>query len=466
MMKLNATAVSSFATLVISLATLIGCKTTDAVTAPANGGADTAAAPTPDTAAAPPSDTVTAPAPDTVTVPTSLPSATERQITFGPNQHFYGYQGHAGNTPFNHSGTKLALLEVSFQDRLVTASDVANVVLVDVATAQSQVLTGIRAWNFQQGTMLYWNPLKPDEELFFNDRVTDGSNKIETVLFNANTGTRREFFFPDTPFGNSGVAQKGGKFLGINYGRLQRLRPITGYAGAYDWTVGVDAPTNDGIFLVDVETGASRLLVSFKTLLDTFVGQHPEMAGKELFINHTLWNRTDTRIIAAVRWLVETSESTVWFTMNPDGTDVRETPNPGHFDWELGQKVVGWYGTEEELYDTELNQPVQVIDPSFFTHDGDVAIARDVNWIATFAGPASNRSIKVYSRAAHAGFEMPGFDAGPYVGNGTTGPTEPYTSQNRLDGSPLWSPDVTKIYRTKMASDGTRQGFVIDLEWP
>jgi hypothetical protein len=262
------------------------------------------------------------------------------------------------------------------------------------------------------------------------------------------------------------VAQNGGKFLGINYGRLQRLRPVTGYAGAYDWTVGVDAPTDDGIFLVDVGSGASRLLVSFKQLLDTFVGQHPEMAGKELLINHTLWNRTDTRIIAAVRWMDSTSLSSVWFTMNPDGTDIHETPKPGHFDWELGQKVVGWYGTETELYDTQVNQAVQVIDPSFFTEDGDVAIARDVNWIATFAGPSTNRSIKVYSRAAHAGFEMPGFDASPYVGDGTNGPTESYTSQNRLDGSPLWSPDVTKIYRTKMASDGTRQGFVIDLKWP
>ncbi len=107
MMKLNSTAVGSLATLVISLSTLTGCKSTDEAAGPSHSGTDTS----------------TTPIPDTVTVPTSIPSATERQITFGPNQHFYGYQGHAGNTPFNHSGTKLALLEVQFQDRLVTASD-------------------------------------------------------------------------------------------------------------------------------------------------------------------------------------------------------------------------------------------------------------------------------------------------------------------------------------------------------
>ena len=443
-MRVNAIAFGSSAILAISLATLTGCRDVAGVEGDSAG--DGAA--------------------KLATVPTSLPSHTIRQITFGPKQHFYGYQGHAGNTPFNRSGTKLALLEVSFQNRLVTASDAANVILVDVATAQSHVLTSIGAWNFQQGTMMYWNPLNPNEELFFNDRRKDGSNKIETVLFNVNTKTRREFFFPATPFANSGVAQNGGKFLGINYGRLQRLRPVTGYAGAYDWTVGVNAPTNDGIFLVNVATGTSKLLISFKQLLNSFVGHHPDMAGKALLINHTLWNRTDTRIIAAVRWLVGTSLSSVWFTMNPDGTGVHETPSPGHFDWDLSQKVVGWYGTETRLYNTAVNQTVQVIDPTFFTKDGDVAIARDTNWIATTAGSGTDRYIKVYSLAARAGFRMPAFNASPYVGNGTTGPTEPYTSQNRIDGSPLWSADATKIYQTKMASDGTRQGFIISLTWP
>ena len=41
----------------------------------------------------------------------------------------------------------------------------------------------------------------------------------------------KEYRYDDTPFGNSGVAQNGGYFLGINYGRLARLRPVTGYPG-------------------------------------------------------------------------------------------------------------------------------------------------------------------------------------------------------------------------------------------
>ena len=45
---------------------------------------------------------------------------------------------------------------------------------------------------------------------------------------------------------------------------MARLRPVTGYKGASDWTVNSKHPENDGIFKVDVSTGNKNLLVSFK----------------------------------------------------------------------------------------------------------------------------------------------------------------------------------------------------------
>ena len=72
----------------------------------------------------------------------------------------------------------------------------------------------------------------------------------------------REYRDQEAPIANGGVAQKGGAFLGLNYGRLARLRLVTGYPGALDWSKDDNAPGNDGIFVVDVKTGARRLLVS------------------------------------------------------------------------------------------------------------------------------------------------------------------------------------------------------------
>ena len=111
--------------------------------------------------------------------------------------------------------------------------------------------------------MLYWNPLEPETQFFFNDR-DPATQDVFCVLFDIQAGKRvAEYRYAETPVGNSGVAQNGGWFLAINYGRLARLRPVTGYPGARDWTIGVKQPENDGIFKVqwdDQREAAARLL--------------------------------------------------------------------------------------------------------------------------------------------------------------------------------------------------------------
>ncbi len=161
----------------------------------------------------------------------------------------------------------------------------------------------------------------------------------------------KEFFTPETPCANGGVAQGGGKFMAINYGRLARLRPVTGYADAYDWTVGQEHPDNDGIFVVDVESSEATLIVSFEQIYEKFVGEHPQMKGQELLVNHTLWNRDDTRILASFRWLEEGQLKDIWVSMKPDGSDIIEFDDPGHPDWEKGNTLLATINRADRLYD-------------------------------------------------------------------------------------------------------------------
>src|ERR1041384_7526629 len=111
--------------------------------------------------------------------------------------------------------------------------------------------------------MLYWNPEAPKTQFFFNDR-DPATGKVFTVLFDLASGKRlREYRFPESSIGNSGVAQRGGWFAAINYARLARLRPVTGYPQATDWTKGIAHPRDDGVFRVEIATGRKQLLVSF-----------------------------------------------------------------------------------------------------------------------------------------------------------------------------------------------------------
>ena len=110
------------------------------------------------------------------------------------------------------------------------------------------VVDTTRALNFQQGTMVYWHPANPESQFFFNDRDPE-TGKVFRVLYDINMGKRiHEYRFEDTPIRKGGVSPDGQYFAGINYARLARLRPVTGYPGAHDWTTGVSTPADDGVF--------------------------------------------------------------------------------------------------------------------------------------------------------------------------------------------------------------------------
>ena len=253
-----------------------------------------------------------------------------KKITSGPANHFFGYIGHVQNIPWNGNGRYILSLRTKFQDRMPGPDDPADIILIDTHQNYSiRKLDETSAWNPQQGTMFYWNPKSPDTQFFFNDRDKE-SGKIFCVLFDISEGENgiriKEYRYNDSPIGNGGVAQKGGNFLGINYARMARLRPVTGYKGASDWTVNSKHPENDGIFKVDVSTGNKNLLVSFKTLASKLSKKHDPKKIPSLFINHTLWNREDDRIFFFARagWSGNRKGTKINqpFVMNSDGSNL------------------------------------------------------------------------------------------------------------------------------------------------
>lgn len=212
-----------------------------------------------------------------------------KQISFGPKNHLFGYIGHVQNIPWNQSGRYILAFQRDDQERMPNPGEAANIVLIDTQKDYAiKVVDQTRAWNPQQGTMFYWNPDSPETQFFFNDSDAE-TKKIFTVLYDVSKGKRvREYRYDDTPFGNGGVAQKGGYFLGINYGRMTTLRPVTGYPGVFDWTGGEKHPENDGVFKVNIATGEKQLLVSFKTLADLLRPEHPSVDTAALQ-NHYHW---------------------------------------------------------------------------------------------------------------------------------------------------------------------------------
>src|SRR5262245_44134328 len=94
-----------------------------------------------------------------------------RQVSFGSKHHFFGYIGHVRTIPWNQSGSFAVALQTDFQERMPNPGEAAEIILLDARNNYtSKVIDRTRAWNFQQGTMLYWNPSAPETQFFFNDR--------------------------------------------------------------------------------------------------------------------------------------------------------------------------------------------------------------------------------------------------------------------------------------------------------
>ena len=388
-----------------------------------------------------------------------------RQITSGPRHHFFGYIGHVRTIPWNGSGRTIVALRSSFQDHLPGPDEAADVVLLDARNGYAvRKVDETRGWNPQQGTMLYWNPKAPETQFFFNDRDRK-TGRLFTVLFDVAGNKRiREFRYEDASFANSGVAQAGGAFLGINYGRMARLRPVTGYREAHDWTRGVKHPADDGIFRVDVATGEKKLIVSFERLREALEKEFPFVKDTPLFINHTLWNRTGDRIFFFARggWRSDPGPGekklNVPFLVRPDGTGLVRMKDHigGHPEWAEGHTMIGAIGSRQVLYDTDRQEVSGTLgDKTIFPRPGgDIALSPDGRLFVNGYRKGGHNHYVVYRRRDKAFVRTRRFDQ-----HGWT------RGDVRNDPAPCWNRDGTKILFPSIADDAekSRQLFIIEL---
>jgi hypothetical protein len=387
-----------------------------------------------------------------------------RQLTTGPLHHFFGYIGHVQNIPWNQSGRYIVALRTSVRDHLPGVNEPAEIVLLDCQRDYAtRAIDKTRAWNPQQGTMLYWNPHEQETQFFFNDR-DPYTGKVFCVLFDISRGESgsrvREYRFEDTPIGNGGVAQRGGKFAAINYGRMARLRRVTGYAGAFDWTGDALHPADDGVFVVDVATGQKRLIASFQQLAAALRGQQLAIDQQAIFINHTLWSRDDSRLFFFVRggWDLGGTRVNVPVVINVDGSNLRPLKDfiGGHPEWLDGRRLIGAIGKQQVIYDTDqmavvgtLGDQEKLPDP-----EGDIALSPNSQWLVN-GYRRGNENFYAFLRLKDNAF----LRSGPFDVRGWT------RGDLRVDPSPNWNRQSNQILISALASDAdrTRQVFLITL---
>ncbi len=391
---------------------------------------------------------------------------TVEQLTFGPGNHLFGYIGHAGTIPWNDSGRYILGLRSDFQDHMPTLEEPAEILLLDTQDGyRARKIAETRGWNLQQGSMLYWNPEAPETQFFFNDRDPK-TGEMFTVLFDiskSDNGQRvREFRFPGSSVGNSGVKQTGGEFLAINYGRLARLRLVTGIAGLKDWSESENAPDNDGVFKIAVATGERTLLVSYRQLRDA-VNDVPDIENYALFINHTLWNRSGERISFYLRsnFRSKLPKVDIPFTINSDGTGLTRHPYlGGHPEWDEGDVMICADDRNQLRYDTVQKKIVGKIGDSstFVDPGGDIAMSPAHTWFINGhkIKPQKQTFFTFYHLSQHRVIRTEGFPIGEFT-----------SGELRIDPAPCWNRSGDQIlFGAYDPKSDTRQLFLLRIKTP
>lgn len=199
-------------------------------------------------------------------------------------------------SPISPSGRYVGLTRLLAEDRMPAPGDPAEVVLVDLQSGEARVLCQTRGWDTQLGAQVQWGPT--DEQLFFNDMDT-AAWRPYCVVMNPLTGERRELqgtVYMASPDGTmlaspclrrTGTTQAG-------YGVLVPAEVVPANVGA---------PDDDGLFITDVPSGESRLLISFAQIAE-MARPHVEaeaFSGGDFYGFHVKWNPQGTRLMSVLR---------------------------------------------------------------------------------------------------------------------------------------------------------------------
>jgi len=370
------------------------------------------------------------------------------QITEGSREHFFA--SYYGINSFDATERYVTVLETDIKNKLPDENDPATLGLVDLKTNTFIPITETRAWNFQQGCMAHWLGTSPDSLIIYNDFR---DNTYVSVIMNVHT--RKEI--RTLPYPVSAVSADGKKALSINFARLRLTRPDYGYGGrGQDPRENTPLPYDDGLFIIDIETGVSKLLVSFQDVKELIP---PISEGSIAWFNHTLFSREGSKIFWLSRQMDNKTRVTTSLTVNSDGTNLRrcfpDNWGGSHYDWLNDDELMitaNWEGKQyAHVLFTVGEQDYKRLGNGILDYDGHGTFSPDRKWMITDTYPGGGmREQKIYLMDMKTEAVLP---LGRYVQ-----PPE-FTNHWRCDIHCRWSPGGNMV-GFNSTHTGSRQAYI------
>lgn len=250
----------------------------------------------------------------------------------GPQSCFFGFHDLC---PWSPDNTHVLLLRVDPEIRhMPRPNDKAEVILWNPENNTVEVVGETTTWNFQQGARAMWLPGE-GRRLLFNRKVDD---RPGSEIFDLDRGERRVL-----PHAVGSVAPNGEYAFAPNFARLGVLWQAYGYSGFLRAADLHPCPDDDGLWRIEMASGARNLVFSMKTLAAVPGASVPE--GAKLFVTHVSFNREGSCIVFMMRFFSRDGALySLIFSARPDGSELRLLAQEkiSHFDWIDEDNIVLW----------------------------------------------------------------------------------------------------------------------------
>ena len=247
-------------------------------------------------------------------MPTTI---TPQCITPEPGHYAFGYYD---RQPWDASGRYHLALRLPQQERLPRPGEAATVGVVDLQDGcRFRALGETCAWNHQQGCMTQWLPHDPGC-FIYNDAVREGAGwRAVSRVCHVDRGLLRTLPRPVYI-----LAPDGRRAATLDFGRIW-FRPGYYYC-AVDARTAPKLPDDVGVWVMDLATGADRLIISIAELAKQLPVPY-ELKDSYVWLNHLGWNCDGSRLMVLFRYQFPPGTNPWWktflYTFNPDGSAPR-----------------------------------------------------------------------------------------------------------------------------------------------
>ena len=242
-------------------------------------------------------------------------------LTPEPGNYTFGYYDRCAwdNATLYHLA-----LRIPQQTRLPEPGESADVGFVGRETRTFHKVGETLAWCHQQGAMTLWLSHRP-RSFVYNDFVQDGRDwRPIARIHSLDEGEVGQY---DVPLYTTSRDARWG--LSLNFSRIPRRGYSYALAALAREHPSPD-PDSDGLFLVDMHSGTTRLIASYRQLIDS----HPfpydldgALTRVYMWLNHAIFNSDASRVMVLFRTAPQMDPPTPWrtymYTMALDGSDLR-----------------------------------------------------------------------------------------------------------------------------------------------